>query len=147
MKPELDKALCEKFPKLFADRHKPMTETCMCWGFDCGDGWYWLINSLCEAIQNHIDNCHPHPPQVIVDQVKEKYGRLCFYFHGGDDEVGGMVRLAEYQSMLICEACGQTDPKKLGQTTKGWIKVCCKDCIGGLLNMEVTTYNWQPYEK
>ena len=91
MSPELDKKLCERYPKLFADRNKSPQETCMCWGFSCEDGWYWLIDNLCHSIQAHIDGLTPTPPQVIVDQVKEKFGTLLFYFHGGDDELNGMV--------------------------------------------------------
>lgn len=55
MREELDKLLCEKYPKIFADRYKSMTETCMCWGFDCGDGWFNILNQLCGNIQHRID--------------------------------------------------------------------------------------------
>lgn len=55
MRNELDELLCERYPKIFADRHKSMMETCMCWGFECGDGWFTIINSLCGNIQSHID--------------------------------------------------------------------------------------------
>ena len=55
MKQELDELLCKKYPKLFVNRNKPMQETCMCWGFSCGDGWYNIINNLCGNIQHHID--------------------------------------------------------------------------------------------
>lgn len=56
MRDELDKALVEKYPLIFADRNKPASETCMCWGFECGDGWYNIIDALCANIQGHIDN-------------------------------------------------------------------------------------------
>ena len=56
MNKDLDEALCKKYPAIFADRHAPMSITAMCWGFDCGDGWYNIIDSLCGLIQNHIDN-------------------------------------------------------------------------------------------
>lgn len=55
MKKELDEALCQKYPKIFAKRNASMQETLMCWGFECGDGWYNIINNLCANIQNHID--------------------------------------------------------------------------------------------
>lgn len=55
MSPELDAKLCEKYPKIFRDRHAPMTQTCMCWGFDIGDGWYNLLNGACALVQHHID--------------------------------------------------------------------------------------------
>ena len=56
MTPELDNLLCEKYPKIFRDRNAPMNQTCMCWGFDCGDGWFNIIDMLCANIQSHIDN-------------------------------------------------------------------------------------------
>jgi hypothetical protein len=55
MKQELDKYLCKVFPKIFAERNLPMQETAMCWGFECGDGWFNIINQLCQNIQHHID--------------------------------------------------------------------------------------------
>lgn len=55
MKQELDEALCAKYPKIFKYRHAPMTHTAMCWGFECGDGWYNIIDVLCGNIQSHVD--------------------------------------------------------------------------------------------
>lgn len=55
MKKELDEALVAKYPKIFKYRHAPMTHTAMCWGFDCGDGWYNIIDVLCGNIQHHVD--------------------------------------------------------------------------------------------
>ena len=56
MKKELDEALVAKYPKIFKFRHAPMTHTAMCWGFDCGDGWYNIVDALCSNIQHHVDN-------------------------------------------------------------------------------------------
>jgi hypothetical protein len=56
MRKELDELLCEKYPKIFRDRNAPMNQTCMCWGFDCGDGWFNIIDMLCANIQSRIDN-------------------------------------------------------------------------------------------
>lgn len=54
MKQHLDEQLCANYPEIFRDRHKPMTETAMCWGFACGDGWYPLINTLCRLIMSEV---------------------------------------------------------------------------------------------
>ena len=51
-----DMELCAKYPKIFAGRHGDMRDTAMCWGFECRNGWYWVIDELCALIQNHIDN-------------------------------------------------------------------------------------------
>ena len=125
MKQELDDYLCRVYPKLFADRHKPMTETCMCWGFEVGDGWFNIINQLCQNIQHHIDwknKTEEVVPQVVVDQVKEKFGGLRFYYSGGDDYVQGMVRMAEGMSVKTCEVCGS--PGETGGS--GWISTMCE---------------------
>lgn len=55
MKQELDDFLCAKYPKIFAQRKWDMSQTCMCWGFTCGDGWFTIIDQLCRLIQCHID--------------------------------------------------------------------------------------------
>lgn len=55
MKEELDSALCQRYPKIFRDRHGDMRQTLMCWGFEVGNGWYNILNALCSNIQWHID--------------------------------------------------------------------------------------------
>lgn len=54
MSPHLDKKLCQKYPKIFAQRNLPMSQTAMCWGIDTGDGWYNIIDMLCAAITGHV---------------------------------------------------------------------------------------------
>ena len=144
MKQEQDKLLCEKYPKMLVNRNKPMTETCMCWGFECGDGWFQILDSLMGNIQHHIDwkekqrgwairfnstappeDMRPVPdviPQVTLDQVKEKFGTLRFYYTGGDDVISGMVRMAESMSAVTCEQCG--NPGTIGG--QGWITTLCE---------------------
>jgi hypothetical protein len=51
----LDKYLVEKYPKIFADRHASVQVSCMAFGFEHNDGWFWLLDQLCESIQNYID--------------------------------------------------------------------------------------------
>jgi len=127
----LDSYLVEKYPKIFKNRYSDMKNTAMCWGFEHNDGWFWLIDQLCNSIQKYIDNNNTYRgddkkiPQVVATQVKEKYGSLCFYYSGGDSEIDGMVRFAETMSSNICERCGTTED--VGSTT-GWIYVICKDC-------------------
>lgn len=138
MNEKLDKELCERFPKLFVNRYADMKTTAMCWGFECGDGWYDILSALCGNIQDHIDwrnsqrerllknNPHNHRipeevEQVVVDQVKEKFGTLRFYYHGGDENIDGMVRMAESMSSVTCEECG----KPGYQSSGGWIVTLC----------------------
>lgn len=132
MKKELDNYLVEKYPKIFINRYGDMKETAMCWGFEHGDGWFWLLDQLCDSIQEYIDTNNKYKkeedkkiPQVVASQVKEKFGTLNFYFSGGDSYTDGMVRMAENMSSNICEFCGSTE--EVG-TTQGWISTICKNC-------------------
>lgn len=99
-----------------------MTQTCMCWGFSCGDGWFDLIDTLCDQIQRHID--HAGVQQVEATQVKEKFGSLNFYYAGGDALIDGMVSTAEAVSERICEECGA--PGQLLSSPDGWLMTRCQ---------------------
>ena len=104
MNTDLDTKLCEKYPKIFADRRGDMTRTAMCWGFECEDGWYTLIERLCYQLQWDID--HNGEEQIVASQVKEKYGGLRFYVNSSSDEQDAQIRFAETLSYSICEVCG-----------------------------------------
>lgn len=130
MRKELDELLCAKYPKIFVNRHGDMKETAMCWGFECGDGWFNIIDQLCANIQHQIDWKQEQKEkfgrgegcsQVVAMQVKEKFGSLRFYTSGGDDTIYGMIRMAESMSAVTCEDCGA--PGKL--RGRGWLYTAC----------------------
>ena len=126
MKQELDKLLCERYPKMMVNREKSMMETCMCWGFECGDGWFNILDQLMGNIQHHIDWKNKKEEvvvQVTLDHVKEKFGTLRFYYTGGDDIIDGMVRMAESMSGVTCEECGNPG-KRIGG---GWVTTVCEE--------------------
>lgn len=109
------KRMEEKYPKMFAQPYG---------GFAVGDGWYPIIESLCGNIQHYLNWKNKESevvPQVVVAQIKEKFGGLRFYYDGGDDRVIGMVQMAEAWADNSCETCGA--PGTSGG--KGWIKTLC----------------------
>ena len=65
MKKELDELLCKRYPKIFRDRHSPMTVTAMCWGFDIGDGWFNIIDRMCRSMQWHIDGSRKNRARAL----------------------------------------------------------------------------------
>ena len=72
MRKELDETLCAKYPEIFRDRHGDMRETAMCWGFDCGDGWYNIIDTLCLTIESREYNLKLNKKEffpVVASQV------------------------------------------------------------------------------
>jgi hypothetical protein len=105
----------EKYPKMFS---QPFG------GFAVGPGWWPIVESLCANIQHHLkwkNKTSEVVPQVVVAQVKEKFGGLRFYYDGGDDEIRGMVTMAESWADHSCEECGA--PGASGG--RGWIKTLC----------------------
>lgn len=109
MSPELTQKLVEKYPKLFSSKQF--------WGFECGDGWYDLLDYLCGSLVTYTYG----DEEIYVDQVKEKFGRLRFYLSREDDVMHGMVSMAEHMSGQICETCGER-----GETRGGsWFVTLC----------------------
>jgi len=103
MNPQLTNLLCERYPKIFKEHTRP--ESQMSDGFACGDGWFDLIDALCNLLQFDID--HNGMPQVVAKQVKEKFGALRFHAFNRTDRQDGMILFAESISGRICEVCGK----------------------------------------
>jgi hypothetical protein len=131
---EFAKRMEETYPKMLSGQYG---------GFAVGPGWWPVIESLCANIQSHIDwiekrrqhevergqageSGMPRTPavsQVVVEQIKEKFGGLRFYYQGGDDEISGMVRMAEAWAGHSCEQCGKPGERRSG----GWIRTLCDE--------------------
>jgi hypothetical protein len=124
----LQEKLFKKYPKIFRQRKLSPKETAMCWGIDCNDGWYMLLDCLCSKLQWDTDknNKTCKYPQVEATQVKQKFGTLRFYVTGAKDAQWGAIELAELMSAYICEHCGKfTENTK---STTGYIQTLCQDC-------------------
>jgi hypothetical protein len=82
------------------------------------------IKKRCEEmIKNPLRDVPDLIPQVTLDQVKEKFGTLRFYYSGGDDYIGGLCSMAESMSEVTCEECGNP-----GKTVGGgWLTTLCKE--------------------
>ena len=123
------KRMEETYPKMFANPYG---------GFAVGAGWWPILEALCSQIDGHTkwrnntreallkDNPHNHKipnevPQVVVEQIKEKFGGLRFYYQGGDDTIDGMVRMAEMWAGCSCEDCGVPGTRRGG----GWVRTLC----------------------
>lgn len=115
------KKLIKKFPRMFRGVNKSPRESLMCFGFECGDGWYNLIKNLCKKLEK-ID------PDIEVFQVKEKFGGLRFYFAPAWDEAFDIATKAEQQSYKICEKCGKPGRLRDDKDGRVWLKTLCDKC-------------------
>jgi len=117
MSPELERQLIEKYPKMFRENA----------GIECGDGWYDIIDYLCAGIKVHTDfwnlnrATRPVIEQVVVDQIKEKFGTMRFYYSGGDEYISGLASMAEAVTAITCEVCGERGSVRPTR----WVKTLC----------------------
>jgi len=125
MNKEHTAALIENFPELYRDYYLPPTQSCMHWGFECGDGWFEHINLLSVMLSSYLKQNPEIKEGFRVNQVKEKYGTLRYYVTGGDEHTSNLIYLFEITSYFYCEKCGSTEDVK---STKGWISYLCKKC-------------------
>lgn len=117
MTPEVEKAIVEKYPSLFANIGQK--GSCMNFGIEVGDGWAGIISTMCWIL-----NQKDKDKKVRFDQIKEKWGLLRVYLSGGNDYMAGVVRMAEDISGTVCEVCGKPGSQRKG----GWIKTLCDGC-------------------
>jgi hypothetical protein len=98
------------------------------WGFECGDGWFSIIDELSAWLENEALALKAAGKRVpIVVQVKEKFGALRFYVRHFPknrffDELNPRLEVAELKSKTVCEECGQ--PVKLQQ---GYLQTLCEE--------------------
>jgi len=88
-------------------------------GTSCGDGWFPLINSLCEKLEAlNFNNS--------VIQISEKWGMLRFSVNGATGQQYSLIEDYESKSDKYCETCG--GPGELKQNENGWYKTLCQQC-------------------
>ena len=158
MRIDLENALAEKYSFMKKGRSLKdqrasgsINDLYSAFGCECSDGWYGLLDEMCTKIQAVYDE-NGSEPDIIIDQIKEKYGTLRFYYHFGDDNpgihaidfIGGqsvrfrpgkgdklhkriaeIVSWGEERSGEICEECGK--PGKIRDLP--YILTLCDDCL------------------
>lgn len=118
---EFEQRMLATYPQLFS---QPFG------GFAIGQGWWPVIEALCANIQSHVNHRNEQATkynrgvpmeQPVVAQIKEKFGGLRFYLDGGDEQIWGMIRMAEAWADSSCEECGSPGKRRSG----GWIRTLC----------------------
>lgn len=131
MSPENTQKLFEAFPRLYRGRNKPVRESSMSCGFECGDGWIDLLWKLSQSIEGEarklgLDAQSESWPEV--SQVKQKAGSLRFYLEHATPAMEALIEETDKVSRQTCEVCGSLE----GQPFHGLrsSKVLCDDHAG-----------------
>jgi hypothetical protein len=122
------RTLIERHPVLFRhadDKPVPTSEPFAREGFACGDGWFSIIERLSLKLAED--------PNLVVSQLKEKFGRLVVYFD--DSELASQELEAATDAALdeaieksksMCEVCGEAGTlEKRGDH----VAVRCEPCV------------------
>lgn len=117
MHQDLELVLCEKHRRVLH-----IGGNLTRFGFECGDGWYSILDALLECITTHIE--HSRSDGVFVTQVKEKYGSLRIYTTSSDPVLEAYIDLAESLSERTCDVCGRAGTQTVD--SRNWIRTRCK---------------------
>lgn len=130
MNQKLTHQLHNSYPEIF-----PKNEGGYALGFACAEGWYELIDSLCDEIMQFCKRFGKVPP--IASQVKEKYGSLRFYIWSASEEVFDIIDKYELRSQFTCEICGKAGKIR---RTGGWYSCECEEHYAERLERRNWTY-------
>src|ERR1035437_9972414 len=119
----------QKFEEL-AKRHPDLFQKSGDFEFSIGAGWYGIIDTLCDLISYRVENAKSRLKYAMenpdakfnrpiaelerdvvsaleelpeIAQVKEKFGTLRFYVHGGTSEMSNYIEFAESMTAHVCE--------------------------------------------
>lgn len=90
-------------------------------GGNVGPGWEPLVDELHAKMV-------AHDPDLVVDQVKEKFGGLRYYFTPVNVEyhtIAPIVQEYEARAWRTCEWCGAPADRSVSEM--GWLKTLCPE--------------------
>lgn len=127
MRRELAENIYLQCPIIYRGKDLGPDKNLMCFGFECGSGWYDLILNLSIKIETLTETLRDDGIELdylpMVTQVKEKYGGLRFYLTVSTNKMDELISKAEDDSLHICEECGAE-----GQLMKAYgrfLTTCC----------------------
>jgi len=98
---------------------KPREPDCRAW---CPVGWQPMVEELCSKLAKIVEEKNL---TFQIEQIKEKFGGLRFYyFYKGDrvDEIADLIHEAEERSFKICEVTGEDGELRIKGKGYGWLK-------------------------
>ncbi len=118
MNSEYTNALISKYPEQFKSLNN----------IECEDGWYDIISSCCDIIDQHMKgNIRKQNENLDFywTQQKSKFAGLRLYGHGENDFISGVIRVSEAISYSICQFCGN---KGFRCYREAWVETLCDKC-------------------
>lgn len=150
MEDSLQQKIFDAAPVFFRNKDLPCTKTCMCWGIECGDGWYEPLLEFAKRAEVINELLKPYGCCIVADQIKSKWADIRVYWSlvnldgslheelNEHDEfvVKTIDRLFEYavdnlglECERTCELCGSREDYNNDILTCGsWLTHQCRSC-------------------
>lgn len=129
MKKSLQSQIYLQCPLLFRNKKAGLHVNLMRFGFECGEGWFEIIENLFLSIEAYsrelLDQGRSIDTLPSAAQIKQKWGTLCIYIDNTDEHIETLLLTARKRSFVTCEICGKAG--KL--VVDGFYRVRCEKCI------------------
>jgi len=84
----------------------------MAFGFDCGEGWYPIIEEALDKMEKTIEKMPKKERKHFqkhfeIFQIKQKLGGLRIYVNIYTNEIIEIIREAEEKAEKTCDVCGK----------------------------------------
>ena len=122
-------ALLEKYAHLISKKN--------C-GLDISPGWYDIVERLFEILEASGFK------DIRVQQIKEKFGGLRFYYEGGDRGLYDKIEKVESQAYQTCDICSAEG--EVTNSESGWRITRCKEHARTAWP-EITAKDWSTLDK
>jgi hypothetical protein len=91
-----DREIIDQHHRLF-DLCGDVSKSAMNWGFQCGPGWFDLLNRLCTRLQTIA------PGGFAITSIKSKFSTLRLSYRGGNQEVEAEIERAKAEALVTPE--------------------------------------------
>ena len=96
MKEELQNKLYADFPDLFQETKLDQTQTCMCWGLECCDGWEPIIRNMCVLLSYRKGgNAAKKPPFPLAFKLENALSGVFRWLEKKLNKPYGAIRLTK----------------------------------------------------
>lgn len=169
MDEKLEQQIYAVDPVFFRENDLSCQQTCMCWGMECGDGWFEPLLKMARQVRVINERLAPLNRCIIAKQIKSKWANLRVYWDvecldllnanplsQEEDEIvetcfqmmDSVVNNAELECENTCELCGAKGSFLEPLLTCGsWITHKCRKCAQEQQRKEgVVVHYWEGFE-
>lgn len=168
MNKELTRKLVTRFPVLYQGFYDSMSETCMCWGFDCNAGWFDILWMLSLAIEDELGYTKRQERSFLrKKRWSKRWNRLIYRLspteldrdkqeRQGTGVKGDPIRwvvvekakgdwLRRLACRLFADHSLSTRFPKTEQPECNWFRMVAQVAVGKLQDLGLKIMVWSPY--